>query len=81
MNATSFTPARPHFFGTERVIKSHRIVTSQKFFELSLRENQHGKFVKIVEGWVDSNRVVSKTIVPLDGINEFIQALQQITMP
>jgi hypothetical protein len=68
---------RPRF--EDDIVKTQRVEAGRKSFDVTLRKNHAGEFVKVVEFGAHGPR--GSVIVPIEGINDFIQALQFVTVP
>ena len=58
-------------------LHTEKIVTDRKIFFLDLKENDRGRFVKITE---DVRRRRDTIMLPIESLDDFIEALQQISM-
>ena len=59
----------------DRVIKSERLTVERKDFEISLRENDRGQFVRIDETRGPRRNSV---IVPWEGLDDFRRTLDNL---
>ena len=59
----------------DHAIKSEKVAVERKVFFLDLKENERGRFLRITE---DVNGRRDTIILPSTGIEDFIQALQNI---
>lgn len=59
----------------ERIIKEAVVQTERKTFKLSLRKNERGRFLRIIE---EKNGYRENIIVPEDGIAEFLQKAAEV---
>ncbi len=57
-------------------LHTEKIVTDRKVFFLDLKENDRGRFVKITE---DVRGRRDTIMVPIESLDDFIEALQQIS--
>lgn len=68
-------PSRSRFKMDERIIKEAVVQTERKTFKLSLRKNERGRFLRIIE---EKNGYRENIIVPEDGIAEFLQKAAEV---
>jgi len=59
----------------ETVLAQEELAVERKKFKLSLRQNDRGRFVRVIE---ECGGVHNTVIIPVDGLAEFIGALQKL---
>ena len=57
-------------------LHTEKVVTDRKIFFLDLKENDRGRFVKITE---DVRGRRDTIMVPIESLDEFIEALQRVS--
>ena len=62
--------------GSSAPLHTEKVITDRKIFFLDLKENDRGRFVKITE---DVRGRRDTIMLPIDSLDEFIDALNQIS--
>ena len=71
----SYAPKPPRPFVEEDTLKSEQIQIERKVFNLVLKENARGRFLRITEGMGDRRNNI---IIPSTGLKDFQKLLDQI---
>ena len=64
----------------EDVIAEQEIIVERKRFEISLRSNSRGQFIRVIESGVMSTRRNS-IVIPLAGVANLITAIEHVLPP
>ena len=62
----------------ENVIESKQLQIERKFFQVELRENDRGKFLRITE---EAHGRRNTIIIPSTGVDQFTAAIGQVLSP